>query len=44
MLAYHAGQARMAQALLHGPEGAVPGLDENHAGGIETRAGQRRRI
>ncbi len=44
MLADHAGQARVAQALLHGPQGAVPGLHEDQAGGIEAGAGQGRRI
>jgi len=34
----------MAQALLHGPQRAVPGRDEDHAGGVEARTGQRRRV
>ncbi len=44
VLAHDAGQAGMAQALLHGPESAAPGPDEDQAGGIETDAGQRRRV
>jgi len=44
VLAHHAGQAGMAQALLHGPEGTTSRPDKDHAGGIKTGAGQRRRV
>ena len=44
MLANHAGQAGMAQALLGGPQRAVPGLHEDQAGRIEAGAGQSRRV
>ncbi len=44
VLAHDAGQAGMPQALLHGPENAVPGPDKDQAGGIEANASQRRRV
>ena len=44
VLARHPGQAGVAQALLGGLQGTVPGLHEDQAGGIKAGAGQGRRV
>lgn len=44
VLADHAGKPGVAQALLHGPQGVLPGLDEDDAARVEAGAGQGRRV